>query len=423
MTNSTWLFLHQNAPFDDYTYSYNWNTSNTPAENDTAFFGKSEVTSIIIPYPGASIGEWFFGTTASQYNFSMEGAETGLGFLGGGIVINGGSCNIDVTAFNHLSFLNASTAGSASIKIESYNGLPSLFNLPGFLDFTDLSTAGSTNIVNIGITTFRDSSTAENAVIHTMSGGQTRFEGFSTGGNAQLNTDAGGTVDFSGSLGPAGDGLLTVGSIEGAGTYNLGGDQLTVGLNGLSTEVSGPIEDGGIFGGIFASLVKVGPGTLKLSHAGNTYSFGTFLEAGKLDLAAVGAAGPDPVTFSGSATLAIENAALSGHVFENEIDTFGKNDILDLSGLKFHKRATAKYHPGTDILDVHSGSITDVFKLVVPLGTHFVAAKDGQGGTKVTLDPPHHTVASLSTHDVAEQHWATDTAGRAGHLSDFLLTA
>jgi hypothetical protein len=123
-------------------------------------------------------------------------------------------------------------------------------------------------------------------------------------------------------------------------------------------------------------------------------------------------------------TLVIDNAALSGHVFTtNNIDLFGKHTVLDLSGLKFHKGASAKYHPATHILDVHSGGVTDVFTLVSPLGTHFVAAKDGQGGTKLTLDPPHHTVASLSPHDFADQHWATDTAGSAGHFSDFLFTA
>jgi hypothetical protein len=121
----------------------------------------------------------------------------------------------------------------------------------------------------------------------------------------------------------------------------------------------------------------------------------------------------------------IGNAALSGHVFTtNNIDFFGKHDVLDLTGLKFHKGATAKYHPATDILDVHSGLVTDILTLFAPLGTHFVAAKDGPG-TKVTLDPPAHTttVASLATHDVAEQHWATDIAGSGSHPGDFLFTA
>ena len=377
-----------------YSDALNWGGS-VPGVADAAEFEASSATNITID-DARSVAQWVFNPGATQYNFDI--AATGsLDFEGSGITINAGS--VHIINFGELFFRG--TAGGA--LIDDF----------GEIDFGSSSSAGA-------------------ATIHTFGGGAlsgiigasvVNFWGNSTGGSAQFITDAGGVVDFSRSLGPDRLGHITAGSIAGAGTYLLGGDQLTVGLNGLSTEVSGPIEDGGAYGGIFASLVKVGPGTLKLSHAGNTYSFGTFLEAGKLDLAAVGAAGPDPITFSGPATLAIENAALLGQVFGNAIDSFARHDVLDLVGLSFHKGATAKYHPATDILDVHSGGVTDVFKLVSPLGTHFVAAKDGQGGTKVTLDPPHHTVASLSTHDVAEQHWATDTAGRAGHLSDFLLTA
>jgi hypothetical protein len=60
---------------------------------------------------------------------------------------------------------------------------------------------------------------------------------------------------------------MTAGSIEGAGTYELGSKALTVGLNNLSTEVSGTIGDFGEGG----SLIKVGTGTLTLSGI-NTYS-------------------------------------------------------------------------------------------------------------------------------------------------------
>ena len=165
----------------------------------------------------------------------------------------------------------------------------------------------------------------------------------------------------------------------------LGGDQLIVGLNGLSTEVSGPIEDGGHNGGSGASLVKVGPGTLKLSNAGNTYTGGTILEAGRLDLAALGAAGTGDLTFAGVATLAIEKAALLGHHFGTTIDDFARHDIIDLAGLKFHAGATATYHAATDQLTAHSGHASATLTLLSPHGHHFGTASDGHGGTGVFL--------------------------------------
>jgi autotransporter-associated beta strand protein len=255
-----------------------------------------------------------------------------------------------------------------------------IFNF-GFIVFDNSSTAGGALIDNFNfLLDFIGSSTAGAATIHTFGGGGgTRFEGNATGGSAQLVTDAGGFVDFSNSAGPDGLGHVTAGSIAGAGTYNLGRDQLMVGLNGLSTEVSGPIEDGGIGGGVGASLVKVGHGTLKLSHAGNTYTGGTILAAGKLDVAAVGAAGTGAITFAGVAKLEVESAALSGHAFGNPIDFFARHDVLDLAGLKFHAGATATYNNATHHLTVHSGHVTDTLTLLSPHGHHFGTARDGHG--------------------------------------------
>jgi autotransporter-associated beta strand protein len=171
-------------------------------------------------------------------------------------------------------------------------------------------------------------------------------------------------------------------------------------------------------------LVKSGLGTLTLS-ADNAYSGGTALKAGRLDLAAAGAAGTGPIVFLGHATLKIENAALSGHVFDDPIFFFAKNDVFDFSGLKFHAGAKAKYHPATDVLTVHSGHFTNMLTLLSPHGAHFIAANDGHGGTKVTLDPPHvtGTVASLSphNHDFGGQNGSTDIAASANHFGDFLF--
>ena len=254
------------------------------------------------------------------------------------------------------------------------------------MDFSDDSSAASTEITNYHNLHFGDDSTAETATIDTTAGATTDFSALSNGGAAQLITDAGGTTEFSASVGPHNDHRLTVGSIAGAGTYLLGGDQLTVGLNGLSREVSGLIDDLGVGG----SLVKVGQDKLTLSHAGNTYSGGTTIERGAFEVAAIGAAGTGPISFESAgkakATLEIDNASLSGHVFAtNKIDNFGKHDILDLTGLHFHAGATAKYHPATDVLAVRSGHVADKLTLVSPHGTHFEAASDHHGGTDVFL--------------------------------------
>jgi autotransporter-associated beta strand protein len=173
------------------------------------------------------------------------------------------------------------------------------------------------------------------------------------------------------------------------------------------------------------ALIKAGLGTLVLS-ADNGYSGGTILKAGTLELSAQLAAGTGPavvgaITFTGRATLKIDNAALSDpfdHTFAFQINSFGKDDTLDLTGLHFHHGAKATYDAATGDLFVQSGSLTYDLILQSPHGTHFVVANDGHGGSKVTLAPPHHTaaVASLSAHDLSTQ-WATD------HPIDYLFTA
>jgi fibronectin-binding autotransporter adhesin len=157
------------------------------------------------------------------------------------------------------------------------------FTNNGAITFINASSAGNSIIVNNGgfLLSFTDTSTAGNATITTSTGALTQFASNSTGGNARFITNAGGSVDFSGTSGPSGNNQITAGSIEGAGTYSLGANQLTVGSNNLSTTVSGSIQDGGSAGGSVASLVKVGTGTLTLS-GNNTYTGATTISAGTL---------------------------------------------------------------------------------------------------------------------------------------------
>ena len=161
-------------------------------------------------------------------------------------------------------FTGTSSAENATITV---NQFAELSFAPGFFG-GGTATAGDANITNYGNTNFFQGSSAGNATITTNDGGLTRFFGRSTGGNAAFITNAGGVFDISGlgtfpdtgaSTDPSVTGT-TAGSIAGAGTYFLGSKQLTVGSNNLSTTVSGTIQDGGMFGGVGGSLVKVGTG-------------------------------------------------------------------------------------------------------------------------------------------------------------------
>lgn len=107
--------------------------------------------------------------------------------------------------------------------------------------------------------------------------GTLNFLNNSTAGTARLINGTSGLIDLSG-LGSSG---MTVGSIEGNGTINLGSKNLAVGGNNLTTTFSGVLQDGGTFGGTGGSLTKEGTGTLTLTGT-NTYTGDTTVNAGTL---------------------------------------------------------------------------------------------------------------------------------------------
>jgi len=243
--------------------------------------------------------------------------------------------NAAITNSDYLSFNNASTAGSATITNNNN------------LYFYDTSTAGNATIFNTGQVEFNAASTAGNATI--TNDGMLRFYNTSTAGNATLVNNAGGTVDFSGSTGPNGDGKLSAGSIAGAGSYVLGTNELTVGSNNLSTEVSGDISGAG-------SLVKTGTGTLTLTGAksytgsttisAGTLQFGNGTSSGSINLAgSVNVTGgtlaiqapttltvAQTVTFGNSTTLSIAAGTSSPALSANSI-TIGNGVTFNLSGI------------------------------------------------------------------------------------------
>jgi outer membrane autotransporter protein len=210
--------------------SNSWNTASNwvPAvvPTGTAIFGASNTRSILFPpFTVTSIGTLQFNPGAPAYTFTTSAPLfTPIRITGLGIV-------------------NDSS------------------NPPTFI------------VGNAADLIFLNASTTGNAIIITNAGGITAFEDSATGGTARFVTNAGGAFDIT----ALSNGGMTARSIEGAGSFALGSNQLTVGSNNLSTEVSGVISGAG------GSLVKVGAGTLTLSGT-NTYTGQTTITEGAINL-------------------------------------------------------------------------------------------------------------------------------------------
>jgi hypothetical protein len=233
MASATWNYF--NFSNNKYNNGFNWSTSNSIPGNipgatdasDTAFFGTSNVTSIAENANLITVGQWVFNPGAPTYSFGI-GSSAELDFFGAGIIVNGSGVNLSVAGLTQ--FFNNSSASRATITITPIGGVD--FNNASnggnanivnnnFLLFTDDSSAGNANIINNASIQLEQSGSAGSATIHTLAAATILFFELSNGGSAQLITDGGGTVDFSKSAGPANDHRLTVGSIAGAGTYDL----------------------------------------------------------------------------------------------------------------------------------------------------------------------------------------------------------
>ena len=264
--DATWL---ANPGSADFNTGSNWSSSSVPT--GTAYFDATSTAGLAFSTGPTTVGGWTFNAGASNYTFTNNNQ---LYFNGAGIAVNGGS--VTINSNNTLIFFNSSTAGNATVNnsddLEFFDtstaGTAAITN-NNTLGFVTSSTAGSATITNNSDLGFYDSTTAGSATI--TNSHSVTFHGNSTAGSAQLiNNGASAVFDFSGSTGPNGDNKLSAGSIAGDGTFKLGANELTVGSNNLSTEVSGVISGSG-------SLVKTGTGTLILTGA-NTYTGGTTID-------------------------------------------------------------------------------------------------------------------------------------------------
>ena len=290
ITNNGFLNFSGNSSAGSATLT---NNSVLSFQDTTTAGGASIINNDSLEFLGSSTagGASIVNSGAGFIDFESTAGNATIVNNGGTVqfLLNGTAASAAITNNGTLNFDNNSTAGSAAIANS------------GFIFFNDNSSAGNSNLSNSGSITFGNSSTADNASIVTQAGGfllsfadtssagnatittnagsKVQFADGATGGNARFITNAGGTFDMSGLT----SGGMTAGSIEGAGAYDLGGNTLTVGANDLSTTVSGTINDGGVFGGTGASLIKVGNGTLRLTGT-STYTGATTVNSGALEV-------------------------------------------------------------------------------------------------------------------------------------------
>ena len=261
-------------------------------------------------------GGWFLFTNANTYtgNTLINGSEVRLvtaNALGSGAIISSNGAVLNLVN-NNLNFTNTLILLGSTLKVGS-GGAGSCYTGPITLD------AGSTNLL----------AAAVNFTIGGVIGGAGALELDNYAGRVTLSSsntfsgptlvglNAGGTLLISNSLAlqnstlmytngtvqfGAGITNITLGNL--AGTANIGlqtqdgtpkAVALAVGGNDSTNTYSGVLSQSG-------SLMKLGTGTLTFSGA-NSYSGGTFINNGTLNLTGSGTVGSGSISIASGATL------------------------------------------------------------------------------------------------------------------------
>ncbi|MDQ0586279.1 autotransporter outer membrane beta-barrel domain-containing protein [Variovorax paradoxus] len=363
---------------------------------------------------------------AGTVDAAVAGAlGTGPVFVAGGsgLVFSGsaGAGSLQITAGpvqqtngGFIQFKDNASAGSATIVTQAN----------GSIDFRDNTTAGNATIENRGgETTVWFNATAGKAHITNYAGGSTNFLDDGSAGQSALVNETGGVIDFfdrakadqATVVNKAGGTVrisklttdaITIGALEGAGRVLLGAKALTTGGLNTDTEVSGVIS------GVGGSVVKVGTGALTLSGA-NTYSGGTVLHQGRLNVGHNEALGTGALSMDDDTTLGF---SADGVTLANAIQLTGQNDPVIDTGA-FNGALSGAISGGGFITKEGTGTLT-----LSGANTYTGATNVAQGTLKAgaanTLSASSaHGVASGATLDLAGFNQSVASLTNSGTVS------
>jgi hypothetical protein len=290
-----------------------------------------------------------------------NGSATGGAGAGGAGSGQGYGTGIFIEGNQSITFGTGQTSGQTTtvngvITDQTGSDTGNLYNDPG---------AGSVKIAGSGTVVLGAANTYTGGT--TVQGGTLDISSNSNIGSGSLTLDAGTTVNLTGiatfthAIGLVGDPTIEVDS-------------------GTTTDTS-PITGAG------AELVKTGAGTLVLNPTGgsNTYSGGTTVAGGTLELASAAAVAPGTYNVSAAAKLQIDQAALPAGSFSGTLGSIGTGGVIDLSGLAYNT-TTLSANTVTlsgSTLHVSDGTTTDTFTVS---GSEYAITSDGHGGTEIFSD-------------------------------------
>lgn len=351
------------------------------------------------PVSVAGNASLLFGGNADASGLTITAAERGplptdnAGFVQFGGSSSAGNARLVMNRDASAEFRDNASAGNAIIE-----------NRGGLTNIVSNATAGSARITNFagGQINLLDDASAGQATFINESGGLIDIFDRATADQATVVNNAGGRLRIS-SLTAAG---ISIGSLSGAGDVILGAKTLsTGGLNG-DTEVSGVISGTG------GSLVKVGTGTLTLSGA-NTYTGGTALKQGRLNLGHSQALGTGALAMDDGTTLGF---SADGLTIANAIQLTGTTDPVIDTGA-FNATLSGAISGGGFITKEGAGTLTLSGANDYTGATNVAQGTLKAGAANTFSAASAHSVASGATLDLAGFSQAVASLANSGTVS------